>query len=92
MSITYNYSNNKIERDFHIVKYDEICRLGGLPARVGNNFCTENCPHYRCSKVLGDNCYVFCGHEKQKDSRDSADDIHDYYEQIKHEALCAFYD
>ena len=92
MSVTFSYENEQIGRDFHIVKDGEICRLGSLPARVGNNYCTENCQHYRCSKVLGGNCYVFCGHEKQKDSRDSADDIHDYYEQIKHEALCALCD
>lgn len=89
MSVTYNYDNGRIERDFHFVKDSETCRLTDLPAKVGNRYCTENCPFFRCLKMINNNFYVLCGHEEAKDSDGSAWDISTYYKQIKHEALCA---
>lgn len=89
MSISYNYKSGRIERDFHFVKYGETCRLTNLPAKVGNRYCRENCPFYRCSQIIGANFYVLCGHKEAKDSNDSRLDIIKYNEQIKHEALCA---
>lgn len=98
MATTYDYQTRKIERDFHFVRWDEKCKLGGLPCYVGSERCTK-CQHYngsihpfshflRYGFRLNDS-YVFCKHPEKKDSEDCGEAIHAFHEAFEHEALCA---
>lgn len=97
MAATYNYSTRQIERDFHFVRWNEKCRLGGLPCYVGSERCTK-CQYYdgsihpfstyiRLDIRLNDS-YVFCKHPDKKDSENSGEALHAFNEAFEHEALC----
>ena len=98
MAATYDYTNGKMERDFHFVKWDEKCRESGLPCRAGSNICSR-CPHYDGSihpssfgpEYWGrlDDSYVLCKHPDKEDAKDSGVARHLFYERLKHKALCA---
>ena len=98
MATTYDYQTRKIERDFHFVRWDEKCKLGGLPCYVGSERCTK-CQYYngsihpfsfqiRFGYRLNDS-YVFCKHPEKKDSENCSEAIHAFHEAFEHEALCA---
>ena len=98
MATTYDYNTRKIERDFHFVQYDEKCKRGGLPAKVGNDWC-RRCKYYDGSlhpSTLGfhywgrfEESYVFCKHPEAKDSEGSGPAIRAFYERFEEKALCA---
>ena len=98
MAASYDYTTGKMERDFHFVKWDTRCKGSGLPCKAGSDRC-QKCEHYWISihpsgfgpEYWGrlDDSYVLCKHPKAKDSEDCGTARHLYYEQLKHEALCA---
>ena len=98
MAVTYDYETGRMTRDFHFVRYGEICRLSGLPAYVGGNRC-KHCP---CNDGYVDSCsfgvehwqdfdgsYIRCKHSEAKDSENIGDLLRAYYDFIQHRALCA---
>lgn len=98
MATTYDYQTGQIARDFHFVRWDEKCRLGGLPCYVGSERCTK-CKYYngsihpfsyhiRFGGRLNDS-YVFCKHPDQKDSENSREASDAFNEAFKDRALCA---
>ena len=98
MAATYDYTTRQIERDFHFVRRDEKCRLGGLPCYAGSERCTK-CQYYagsihpfsyhiRYGGRLNDS-YVFCKHPEKNDSENSEEALHAFNEAFEHEALCA---
>ena len=98
MAAEYNYQNGQITYDFHFVRYDEKCKLSGLPAYVGGDRCMR-CPHNVGSihpfsvqlkyGVRLDNSYVYCNHKDAKDSENCGIAKHAFREQLQDEALCA---
>ena len=93
--MTYDYQTSKITRDWHLVKHGEICRLRGVPARVGAHGC-EHCPYNKGLEInwradLADMFYVKCNHADAKDSEGSWLIIHDILEKFENEALIAAY-
>ena len=98
MATTYNYETRRIERDFHFVRWDDGCKLSGLPCRAGSVRCTK-CQHYdgsihpwsmmlRHGFRLNDS-YIFCKHPDKKDSENSSEAAWAFHEAFEHEALCA---
>lgn len=94
--MTYEYDTRKITRDFKLVEEDEICRLSGLPARVGNIRC-QKCKKYG-GKLYSwqyghiaddDNTYVICKHKDQKESNGCSKALSYLYDIFEHKALCA---
>ena len=99
MAATYDYQTRKITRDFHFVRWDEPCRLSGLPCYAGSDRCTKVCKHYKgsihpFSFILKfgfrlKDSYVYCNHPDQLDSENSSEAAHAFHEAFEHEALCA---
>lgn len=98
MATTYDYRTGQIRRDFHFVRWDEKCRLSGLPCYAGSGRCVK-CQHYngsirqssmflRFGRRLEDS-YVFCKHPDKQDSENSEEAAWAFNEAFKHEALCA---
>ena len=99
MDITYNYKTGNIESDgHHFVRWDQKCKLSGLPCRAGSDRCT-NCKSYEGSihpfthelkygRRLNDS-YVICSHPEQKDSENCGEAYSAFHEMIEHDAMCA---
>ena len=98
MAATYDYQTGKVDRDFHFVRYNEKCRLSGLPCYAGSDRCLK-CPnnvgsihpfstHIRYGLRLQDS-YVYCNHPNAKDSENSGEANSAFYSQMQNEALCA---
>lgn len=98
MAATYDYQTGRIEHDYHFIRYDEICRLSGLPCYSGS----DRCLHCQCNKgtihpfsfhlrhgIRLDDSYVLCNHKDAKDSENSGLAQYAFYEQLKDEALRA---
>ena len=98
MAATYDYQTGKVEHNYHFVRYDEKCRLSGLPAYAGSDRCLK-CQHNGGSlnpfsielqhDIRLDNSYVLCKHQEQKDSENCGVARRAFYEQLKNDALCA---
>lgn len=93
----YDYNTGRITRDFHFVKYGEICRLRGVASRVGAQGC-QKCPFNSgsCSDIMTYNIdwtsFVKCKHNDAKDS-DGCDAVRrDLYDRFEQEALAHMYD
>lgn len=90
--MTYDYSTGRIERDFSFVKFGIICRLSGLPSRVGKPGC-QRCP-YNGGIVEGfddkEISFVKCKHKEAEDSEENTWTKWHYLDEFKNEALCAF--
>ena len=101
---TYYYDTCKIERNFKFVRFNEKCRLSGLPCYVGTTRRCEGCPHNGGSvssfdirdvdhRYVGDNeQYVRCLHPDAKDSEGSGNFISMWYEHFRNEAITHYYD
>ena len=92
MSTTFDYTTGRVETDIHFKVVGEVCRLTSLPARIGNRYCTENCPFNAGSgmSIRDDIGYVCCTHEKAEDSPDVPWGVkHRFYDNIKSQALAA---
>ena len=98
MAATYDYSTRRIERDFHFVRWDERCKLSGLPCYAGSDRC-RSCNHY-CGSIhpfsmqLGygfrlKDSYVMCKHPDKKDSENSSEAMSAFHKKLEHEAMCA---
>ena len=101
MATTYDYQTRQIKRDFHFVRWDDKCRLSGLPCYAGSDRCTKQCKYYagsihpfstmlRYGLRLNDS-YVYCKHPEKKDSENSSEAVWAFQEAFEHEALCALY-
>lgn len=99
MATTYDYQTRQIKRDFHFVRWEEPCRLSGLPCYAGSDRCTHACKYYAGSIHpfsfvmkygfrLNDS-YVYCKHPEQKDSENCSEAAHAFHEAFEHAALCA---
>ena len=98
MATTYDYQTRQIKRDFHFVRWDEGCKLSGLPCRAGSDRCTK-CQYYNGSihpfstqlryGVRLNDSYIFCKHPDKKDSENSGEAALAFHEAFEHEALCA---
>lgn len=99
MAATYDYQTRKITRDFHFVRWDELCKLSGLPCYAGSDRCTMKCKwyagsihpfshHIRFGGRLEDS-YVYCKHPDKKDSENSYEAVRAFKEAFENEALCA---
>lgn len=94
---TYNYETGKITRDFKFRRTGERCKLGGLPAKVGNDFCLR-CKH-NCgtqmdwtARDLEDLSFTKCNHPEAKDSENTESVKYTWYERFEQEALQHYYD
>lgn len=98
MAASFDYQTGQIEHDYHFVRYDEKCKLSGLPCYAGSDRCLK------CSNNAGtlhpfsthirlgirlDDSYVLCNHKQQKDSENCGVAKYVFFEQLKDEALCA---
>jgi hypothetical protein len=98
MAATYDYKTGKVETDAHFVRYNEKCKLSGLPCYVGSDRCLS-CKHntgtihpFSCQLRYGiklDESYVMCNHTDAKDSENSGIARHAFWEMLQNEALCA---
>ena len=98
MGATYNYSTGKIEHDYHFRRWDEKCKLGGLPCYVGSDRCRQ-CSHYAGSMhsfstqlrygFRMKDSWVMCQHKEAKDSENSGEAHFAFGEMMRHNALCA---
>ena len=96
MACTYNYETGKMEFDFHLVKYGEICTLRGLKGKVGVPEC-HRCPFYGGSYSDKNDpidwvSFVKCKHTEAKDSNGSGDVWWEIREKFREEALTHYYD
>lgn len=94
--MTYDYQTRKITRDWHLKKHGEICRLRGVPARVGAYGC-KNCPHNKGNETdwnadIEDMFFTKCNHKDAKDSEGSSSMLEQIYDKFELKAMCAYYD
>lgn len=96
---TYDYHTCKTERNFKFVRFDEKCRLSGLPCYVGTTDRCKGCP-YNGGSVSGwdmgyyssEDVYVRCMHPDAKDSEGSGEFIYMWYGYFRNEAMKHYYD
>lgn len=92
MAMIYDYSFGTIMRDWHLVKHGEICRLRGVPARVGAHGC-EHCPYNKGNEIdwsahnIEEQFFCKCCHKDAKDSEGSGVLIDLIYNNFRYKAL-----
>ena len=97
MAATYDYQTGKVETDAHFVRYNEKCKLSGLPCYVGSDRClscqcNSGAIHpFSCHIKYGirlDESYVMCNHPDAKDSENSGTARYAFGQMLQYEALC----
>ena len=93
MASAYDYQTRAIHFDFHLVKFDEKCRLRGLPARVGGPGCM-GCPFNDGveTSAFSRDYFVRCKHKDAHDSDGSQTVMYYLKERFERQALAAYYD
>ncbi len=92
MATTYDYSNRRMSRDWHLVGSSTVCNLRGIRIAVDGPACI-NC-YYRAgtennlSDFVSDNLYfVKCKHPQAQDTDGCEHILYRIHEELEQEAL-----